>query len=52
LAFVALKLSGGKRWSHDSRWNMDRALGFFASPWIFITIIKVTLLRHLIEQEI
>ncbi|MCP4876924.1 MAG: transposase, partial [Gammaproteobacteria bacterium] len=30
LAFVALKLSGGKRWSHDSRWNMDRALGFFA----------------------
>jgi transposase len=31
LAFVALKLSGGKRWSHDSRWNMDRALGFFAS---------------------
>ncbi|MCP4934073.1 MAG: MerR family transcriptional regulator, partial [bacterium] len=30
LAFLALKLSGGKRWSHDSRWNMDRALGFFA----------------------
>jgi hypothetical protein len=30
LAFLALKLTGGKRWSHDSRWNMDRALGFFA----------------------
>jgi len=30
LAFLALKLMGGQRWSHDSRWNMDRALGFFA----------------------
>ncbi len=30
LAFLALKLTGGKRWSHDNRWNMDRALGFFA----------------------
>jgi hypothetical protein len=30
LAFLALKLTGGKRWSHDSRWNMDRALGLFA----------------------
>jgi len=27
LAFLALKLTGGKRWSHDSQWNMDRALG-------------------------
>ena len=30
LAFLALKLTGGKRWSHDRRWNMDRALGLFA----------------------
>jgi len=30
LAFLALKLTGGKRWSHHSRWNMDRALGLFA----------------------
>lgn len=30
LAFLALKLTGGKRWSHDSQWNMDRALGLFA----------------------
>ncbi|MFA4937609.1 MAG: hypothetical protein WC575_05000 [Patescibacteria group bacterium] len=30
LSFLALKLLGTKRWSHDSRWNADRALGFFA----------------------
>ncbi|MCP3945056.1 MAG: hypothetical protein GY710_26760, partial [Desulfobacteraceae bacterium] len=30
LSFLALKLTGGKRWSHDTIWNMDRALGFFA----------------------
>jgi hypothetical protein len=30
LAFLALKLSGATRWSHDTRWNMDRALGLFA----------------------
>ena len=30
LAFGALKLTGGKRGSQDSRWNMDRALGLFA----------------------
>ncbi len=30
LSFLALKLSGATRWSHDTRWNMDRALGLFA----------------------
>ena len=31
LSFLALKLMGvGKRWSHDTLWNMDRALGLFA----------------------
>ncbi len=30
MSFLALKLTGGKRWSHDTIWNMDRALGFFA----------------------
>jgi hypothetical protein len=30
LSFLALKLLGGLRWSHDSVWNLDRALGFFA----------------------
>jgi len=30
LSFLALKLMGNKRWSHDTDWNMDRALGFFA----------------------
>lgn len=30
LSFLALKLAGCKRWSHDTMWNMDRALGFFA----------------------
>jgi hypothetical protein len=30
LAFLALKLMGGERWSHDTLWNFDRALGFFA----------------------
>jgi hypothetical protein len=30
LAFLALKLSGATHWSHDTRWNMDRALGLFA----------------------
>lgn len=30
LSFLALKLMGGMRRSHDTRWNMDRALGFFA----------------------
>ncbi len=30
LAFLALKLTGPKRWSHDTGWNMDRALGLFA----------------------
>lgn len=30
LSFLALKLMGGQRWSHDTQWNMDRALGLFA----------------------
>ncbi len=30
LSFLALKLMGGTRWSHDTLWNFDRALGFFA----------------------
>ena len=30
LSFLALKLMGAERLSHDSIWNMDRALGFFA----------------------
>ena len=30
LSFLALKIMGEKRWSHDTLWNMDRALGFFA----------------------
>lgn len=30
LSFLALKLMGNARWSHDSMWNMDRALGWFA----------------------
>src|SRR3989442_1642530 len=30
LSFLALKLMGGARWSHDTWWNFDRALGFFA----------------------
>lgn len=30
LSFLALKLIGGLRWSHDTKWNMDRALGLFA----------------------
>ncbi len=31
LSFLALKLMGGTRLSHDTIWNFDRALGFFAS---------------------
>lgn len=31
LSFLALKLMGGMRWSHDTKWNMDRALGLFAN---------------------
>jgi hypothetical protein len=30
LSFLALKLMGGQRWSHDTQWNLDRAIGFFA----------------------
>ena len=30
LSFLALKLLGGLRWSHDTKWHMDRALGLFA----------------------
>lgn len=30
LSFLALKLTGGKRWSHDTGWNLDRAFGLFA----------------------
>lgn len=30
LSFLALKLTDTKYWSHDSYWNMDRALGLFA----------------------
>jgi hypothetical protein len=30
LSFLALKLMGNARWSHDSMWSMDRALGLFA----------------------
>src|SRR3990167_466786 len=30
LSFLALKLIGNTRWSHDSVWNMDRVLGLFA----------------------
>jgi len=30
LSFLALKLMGGTRWSHDTKWNMDRAFGLFA----------------------
>jgi len=30
LSFVALKILGNERFSHDTTWNMDRALGFFA----------------------
>jgi hypothetical protein len=30
LSFLALKLIGGIRWSHDTLWNFDRALGLFA----------------------
>ena len=31
LSFLALKLMGGARWSYDTKWNMDRSLGLFAS---------------------
>lgn len=31
LSFLALKLMGGLRWSYDTKWNMDRALGLFAN---------------------
>lgn len=30
LSFLALKLMGGLRWSHDTKWNFDRALGLFS----------------------
>ncbi len=30
LSFLALKLMGNERWSHDTSWNMDRSLGLFA----------------------
>ena len=30
LSLLALKLMGTKRWSHDSTWSLDRALGLFA----------------------
>ena len=30
LCFLALKIIGCERLSHDTTWNMDRALGFFA----------------------
>lgn len=30
LSFLALKLMGGSRWSHDTKWNFDRALGLFS----------------------
>lgn len=30
LSFLALKLMGGVRWSYDTKWNFDRALGLFA----------------------
>lgn len=30
LSFLALKLTGARRWSHDTSWNMDRSLGLFA----------------------
>ena len=30
LSFVALKILGNERLSHDTTWNMDRALGFFS----------------------
>ncbi len=30
LSFLALKILGTERLSHDTCWNMDRALGFFA----------------------
>jgi hypothetical protein len=30
MSFLALKLIGGARLSHDALWNFDRALGFFA----------------------
>jgi hypothetical protein len=30
LSFLSLKLMGNTRWSHDSVWNRDRALGLFA----------------------
>lgn len=30
MSFLALKLMGGERWSHDTRWNFDRALGLVA----------------------
>lgn len=30
LSFLAIKLMGGLRWSYDTKWNLDRALGLFA----------------------
>lgn len=30
LSFLAIKLMGGRRWSYDTTWNFDKALGFFA----------------------
>ncbi len=30
LSFLALKLKGNKRLSHDESWNLDRVLGFFS----------------------
>ncbi len=30
LSFLALKLMGSSRWSYDTLWNFDRALGLFA----------------------
>jgi hypothetical protein len=41
LSFLAIKLIGGMRWSHDTIWNFDKALGFFAGlTLIFHKLVK------------
>ena len=51
LSFIALKLSGVRRYSHDDVWCMDRGLGFFAGLNVLPKAAWLTSYSHRVTRE-
>jgi hypothetical protein len=51
LSFLGLKLIGNARWSHDSVWNMDRALGLFAGLNVLPKATTLSTYSYRVQRE-